>query len=94
MGKSHKEQVQLKAALDQAQTQVKIGAKYRHYKADHKIYTVLNLAFQEEDNQLCVIYQAEYDERLVFIRPLVSWLMMVEWEGRTVPRFTKLEAEF
>lgn len=90
MGKSHIEQIELKAKLEQAQQQVEIGAQYRHYKAASKIYTVLNLAFQEEDNELCVIYQAEYEERLTFIRPLASWIMTVEWEGETVPRFTKL----
>lgn len=47
MGKSHHEQIELKGQLDQAATQVEVGARYRHYKAAHKIYTVLNLAFQE-----------------------------------------------
>lgn len=91
MAKSHEEQFRLKAELEQAQTQVEIGAQYRHYKAAHKIYTVLNLAFQEEDNELCVIYQADYEERLIFIRPLLSWLEMVEWRDQTVPRFTKAQ---
>jgi hypothetical protein len=90
MGKTHEEQIALKAKLEKARTEVEVGAQYRHYKADHKIYTVINLAFQEEDNELCVIYQAEYEERLTFIRPLSSWTMTVEWEGKTVPRFTKL----
>ena len=78
------------AELEQAQTQVKVGAQYRYYKAADKIYTVLNLAFQEEDNELCVIYQAEYEERLTFLRLLASWTMMVEWKGKMAPRFTKL----
>lgn len=90
MGKSDQDQVALKAELELAQKQVEVGAQYRHYKSANKIYTVLNLAFQEENNELCVIYQAEYEERLTFIRPLASWIMMVEWEGKTVPRFTKL----
>ena len=90
MGKTHKEQVELKAELKQAQAQVKVGAQYTHYKSVDKIYTVLNLAFQEEDNELCVIYQAEYGEHPVFIRPLVSWLETVERGGKTVARFTKL----
>lgn len=90
MGKTHTEQVELKVRLDQAKKQVEIGAKYKHFKADHKIYTVLNLAFQEQDNALCVIYQAEYEERLVFSRPLTSWLEVVNWQNKKVPRFTKL----
>ncbi len=90
MGKTLEEQIQLKVELEHALTQVEIGAKYRHYKATHKIYTVQDLAFQEEDNQLCVIYKADYEERLTYIRPFNSWIAMVEWEGETVPRFAKL----
>ncbi|HEX8762491.1 MAG TPA: DUF1653 domain-containing protein [Candidatus Saccharimonadales bacterium] len=90
MERIHTGQVQLKAELEQAQDKVEIGAQYRHYKAAHNTYTVLNLAFQEEDNELCVIYRADYEEKLTFVRPLVSWLAMVEWQGETVPRFTKL----
>jgi hypothetical protein len=93
MGKVYKKQVELKAELDQALTQIEIGAKYRHYKGVDKVYTVLNLAFAEEDNTLCVVYQAEYEQRLVFTRPFSSWNMMVEWQGQTVPRFTKISGE-
>ena len=90
MSKSHQDQVQLSAELERARTHVQVGGQYTHYKTAHKTYTVLALAFREEDNELCVIYQAEYDEKLIFIRPLKSWLMGVEWQGHTVPRFTKL----
>lgn len=92
MNKTHREQVDLKAELEQAQQQVEVGAQHRHLKAADKIYTVLNLAFQEEDNELCVIYRADYDERLAFIRPMASRLMSVGWQGKTMPRFTKLQA--
>jgi len=90
MGKTQEEQVRLKAELEQARTQVEVGARYKHYKSTRKIYTVLDLAFQEENNELCVIYRAEYEERLTYIRPLASWLMTVEWEGKAAPRFTKI----
>lgn len=52
---------------------------------------VLNLAFQEKNNELCVVYQADYKDWLTFIRPVISWLAMVEWEGIIVPRFTKVK---
>ncbi len=92
MGKTLEEQQLLKQELEQAEQHIEVGAQYRHYKAAHKIYKVLHLAFQEEDNELSVIYQAEYDERLIFIRPVLSWLEDVEWEGETVPRFSRLES--
>ncbi len=90
MGKTHKEQLQLKAELKKAMAEVEIGSNYYHYKGKHKIYKVLHLAFQEENDVLCVVYQAVYDERLVFIRPLASWLQTVEAEGKLVPRFTRI----
>lgn len=82
--------IMCKAELQKAKTQVEVGAKYAYYKSDSRAYTVLNLAFQEADSELCVIYQADYEERFIFIRPLASWLAMVEWQGKIVPRFTKL----
>lgn len=90
MGKTHEEQLQLKSKLQLAQEQVEVGALYRHYKSSHKIYKVLNLAFQEENNELCVIYRAEYEERLIFIRPLKSWLETIELKNEKVLRFTKI----
>lgn len=90
MGKTDTEQLQLSEQLEQAQALIEIGAQYRHFKAADKIYTVLCLAFQEADNEICVIYRAEYGEGLVFARPLASWLQEVESDGEVVQRFTKL----
>ena len=52
---------------------------------------MLNLALQEQDNKLCVVYRAEYDNSLPLIRPFISWLALVELEGVTVPRFIKVK---
>jgi hypothetical protein len=90
MGKTHKEQIELSRELDNAKTKVIIGSKYRHYKGADKIYEVIGLGFLEATNEICVIYQAQYDKRLTFIRPLSIWLEHVEWESKTVARFTKL----
>jgi hypothetical protein len=51
---------------------------------------ITGLGFIEANDELCVIYQAQYGEHLTFLRPLTVWLEDVEWEGRTVPRFTQL----
>lgn len=90
MGKTHAEQLELAKEISEAQRQVTVGAKYYHYKGRDKIYTITGLGFVEATNELCVIYRAEYGERLTFIRPLTIWLEHVEWAGKTVPRFTKL----
>ena len=76
--------------LEAASRKVAVGAHYHHYKGKDRIYSVTALGFMEETMELCVIYVAEYGEKVTFIRPLTVWLEQVEWEGKTVPRFTKL----
>lgn len=90
MDKAHKPQRELAQELESARAKITIGAKYCHYKGADKIYTVLGLGFLEANNELCVIYKAEYAEKLTFLRPLTVWLESVEWEGKIVPRFRQL----
>lgn len=90
MGKTHQEQLELAKEIETAKAKVTIGAQYYHYKGRGKVYEISGLGFIEATNELCVIYQAQYGERLTFLRPLSVWLEKVEWEGRTVPRFTRI----
>lgn len=87
----HKEsQSQLNARLTQAAQQVVVGARYKHYK--QPTYKVLALALREEDNEPCVVYQAEYGDHITFIRPVANWLEEVEVDGITVKRFAIVES--
>ena len=70
--------------------QVVIGARYMHYK--QLSYKVLALALREEDNEPCVVYQAEYGSNVTWIRPVSSWVEEVEVEGEKAQRFTKIES--
>lgn len=81
-------QKDLATKLQTASQQVVVGGRYRHYKGDY--YKVLNLGFLEATMELCVVYQAEYGEKITFIRPLNVWLETVEVEDKQVPRFTKV----
>lgn len=90
MQRKHKEQIELKKEIELAQTKISVGELYWHYKSKEKIYKVVGLGFLEANDELCVIYQAQYEERLTFIRPLTIWLENVEWEGKIVPRFSKV----
>lgn len=81
-------QEQLAHRLKVAATQVEAGALYEHYKK--LTYTVLHIALREEDNAPVVVYQAEYGACAIWVRPLKSWLEMVEVDGKVVPRFKKL----
>ena len=90
MGKTHKEQLELAKEIEAAASKITVGANYWHYKGRDKVYAVIGLGFLEANDELCVIYQAQYGEKLTFLRPLTVWLENVEWEGKTVPRFTKV----
>jgi hypothetical protein len=86
----HKSQEILVTELAQAAKQVKAGSIYYHYKNPNQNYRVINLAITEADDTICVIYRAQYGERLIFVRPLDSWLSKVKWNNETVNRFTLL----
>lgn len=80
---------QLRQLLDTATTQVTIGATYRHYRGNS--YKVLNLGiFTENSTEVGVVYQAQYGQQLVFIRPLSMWNEEVEFEGIVVSRFKEV----
>lgn len=81
-------QTQLSIKLIEAAQQVTVGARYVHYK--QLSYKVLALALREEDNEPCVVYQAEYGDKVTWIRPVSSWVEDVEIDGKRVRRFTKI----
>ena len=85
----HKNSQELAQELEAAKNKITIGAKYLHHKSKDKIYIVLSLGFLEANDELCVIYRAEYGERLTFVRSLTVWLENVEWKGKSIPRFSK-----
>lgn len=76
--------------LVRAATLVTVGARHYHYKNKNQTYKILLIALREEDCEPCVIYQAEYGERLTFIRPVASWLETIQVDGRPTKRFTKI----
>lgn len=82
-------QSQLSARLAKAAQQVTVGARYMHYK--QLSYKVLALALREEDNEPCVVYQAEYGDNVTWIRPAASWIEDLDINGKKVKRFTKIE---
>lgn len=86
----HKPQLEIIREIEAASSQVEIGAKYAHYKDLGKIYTVTGFGTLETTDELCVIYQATYGSKLMFIRPVTQWLESVQWQGTLVPRFSKV----
>jgi hypothetical protein len=62
---------------------------YKHFKGN--MYRVLGIALHSETLEECVIYQAQYGEKLTFIRPLTMFLEQVEVNGKKIPRFQFIE---
>ncbi len=88
----HKSQNELVNEINEAAKKVQISGKYYHYKNPDQLYKVLYVAVTEWNDELCVIYQAEYGEKIVFVRPLDSWLEEVEWNNKILKRFTQVQS--
>ena len=86
----HKDQKTLAKELAKAHRLVEVGSEYIHYKSPDKTYKVTQLAVLEASDEICVIYQAQYGDNLSFVRPLSSWLDIVEWNDQKLPRFKKV----
>lgn len=87
----HVSQIELAHRLQAAADLVVVGARYAHYKHPEQSYVVTGLAVREDTQEVSVIYTAEYDECIPFIRTLDSFIGSVEQNGVSVPRFRKLD---
>lgn len=67
------------------------NGKYRHFKGGE--YQVLGVALHSETGEEMVVYQALYGDRSLWVRPAAMWLETVEYKGRKVHRFTRVEEE-
>jgi len=76
----------LEQIVQKATKQVKIGTTYKHYKGNR--YKVTEIGLLEATNEPCVIYQAVYNNKLIFVRPLSVWLETVEYQGKLGRRFS------
>ncbi len=66
---------------------------YRHYKGN--LYEVIGLARHSETLEELVVYRALYAGEFPFgqrwVRPKAMFAETIVFEGRTVPRFTRVE---
>lgn len=87
----HKPLADLVEEIQKAGQEVEVGALYGHYKNPQDPYKVTGFAILEATDEVAVLYQVLEGEHCVtFVRPLHVWLETVEWQGRVVPRFTKI----
>jgi len=69
--------------------------KYQHYKTG-KLYEVIGLARHSETHEEMVIYKALYscdtfDNNQIWVRPKAMFIEQLIDEGRSVPRFNRIE---
>lgn len=68
--------------------EIKTG-KYRHFKGNE--YEVLCMAHHSETMEEMVVYRALYGEHGIWVRPASMWNEIVERDGKTYCRFTKID---
>ena len=81
---------ELARQLAAAGNEVEVGARYVHYKDPAKEYVVTAFAVLEATDEVAVVYEAQYDTRVSFIRPLASFCGAVDVGGVATPRFAKV----
>lgn len=70
-------------------TQVQTG-RYLHYKGNE--YIVLGVARHSETDEELVVYQPQYGEKGLWVRPLAMFTENIVIDGKPVPRFKYIGA--
>lgn len=68
---------------------VEIGATYQHYKGN--LFKIVGVARHSETLEPLVVYIALYGNGELWARPLTMWNNIVEYEGKKVERFSKIQ---
>jgi hypothetical protein len=81
----------LQKLLHASSVNIEIGTQYRHYKDVASRYQVTGLCILEDTDEVAVKYISMLFPQVEFIRPLRSWLEVVDESGTEVRRFTKIK---
>lgn len=68
--------------------QVKIGCTYRHFKG--REYLVLYVAKHSETLEDMVVYQPQYGDKGIWVRPLDMFMGKTMYEDKEVYRFVEI----
>jgi len=89
--KTNKDKNQLLEDLNNLRLRIEEGDKCCHYKHPDQFYQIVGVGFIEGNGQLCVIYQAEYGDKITWVRTESEFFAKVTSEnGSEVDRFTKV----
>lgn len=81
----------LQNKLTSAQSSVRVGDVYSHYKHPERHYKIIALAFLESSEEMCVVYKSLYEPHFSWIRPLSNFLESVMVDGKSIPRFRLID---
>ncbi|MBP7806952.1 DUF1653 domain-containing protein [Candidatus Saccharibacteria bacterium] len=77
--------------MRQAAETVPVGAQYRHFKPEHKVYEVVGHYVDEESREPAVLYRQVDYPQVKTGRLLSRFVSTVLVDGEETPRFTLLE---
>lgn len=63
--------------------------RYQHFKGN--FYQVLHVAKHSETQELLVVYQPEYGDKGIWVRPLTMFDETIERDGKSFKRFSKVD---
>lgn len=63
---------------------LKLG-RYQHFKGNY--YQLLHIAKHSETEEVMAVYQPEYGERGIWVRPLTMFDELIERDGKQFKRF-------
>ncbi|NCS32085.1 DUF1653 domain-containing protein [bacterium] len=88
---SHTSQEELQSRIHDACQRVDVSATYFHYKDIDRLkpYKIVSIALDEATEEVCVVYQAQYGERLTWIRTVQDFCSNVEVENVELARFSR-----
>lgn len=72
-----------------ASTMIEPG-RYRHYKGNE--YEVIGIAKHSETLEAMVVYRPLYGEGGMWVRPAAMFTETVVIDGKTLPRFARLQS--
>lgn len=90
---THLSKEMLKSQLEASYRIVPKESVWAHYKDPLSRYIVKELVIIEANDKVGVVYPAEDDSEIVFVRPLVEWLSEVTIGDMTVSRFSRVDSE-
>ena len=61
---------------------------WKHFKGN--LYRVIGVALHSETGEEMVVYQAQYGERGLWVRPAAMWMEQVERPEYSGPRFVRI----